>query len=528
MHSGKTFLVLLMSTTACPRISKYLNLIETPASIVRSSHGTLLYSTPDLVGELRADENFLCQLEIADIIDKPFKNNALKNLVKFNPQQLNVVSSRYMDFGVSAASARGLSLDVSGGRRWVTVSDFIHRVQLECPPVVIAMSDEVPYKTSSKRLDKARKRNELWFREMMDHIRPGASNGDVSGVVPMEAPSPSVDFRNAGDVNIHEESSNNGVSKYNPFVFGVILGGLPSNIMSLCTENLIKYGADGICIGGSGMGETAQQRSEAIRVVRGVVGPDRPILLQGVSSPVEILQAISDGVELIASNLPAFMLDMSLVCDWDLELSADASDITDGQQQSAIQPAKRVRITGSEGTLAEVDIVSDLTSVPQPVAESSSSSSWTRLRGLVPLGDDDELDASSRLETGVASEATSRPADEEEGAAVEVEAASVPVRVRAELERDLRRGTRRLRHYSIRDDSLARDARPLMVGCTCHACRNHSRAYVRHLLLCRELLGEILLYHHNAHQLTLLFVTARKRISDNSFTDWFNEVTKEN
>ena len=52
------------------------------------------------------------------------------------------------------------------------------------------------------------------------------------------------------DVAVHEYKnvnvkSNDNAGSYNPFVFGVILGGLPANIMTLCTENLLKLGADG-------------------------------------------------------------------------------------------------------------------------------------------------------------------------------------------------------------------------------------------------------------------------------------------
>jgi tRNA-guanine family transglycosylase len=59
-----------------------------------------------------------------------------------------------------------------------------------------------------------------------------------------------------------------------------------------------------------------------------------------------------------------------------------------------------------------------------------------------------------------------------------------------------------------------------MVGCTCHGCRHHTRAYIHHLHLSHEILAEVLLYHHNLHQLRRLFASARQAMQDNSFGQW--------
>jgi queuine tRNA-ribosyltransferase len=55
----------------------------------------------------------------------------------------------------------------------------------------------------------------------------------------------------------------------------------------------------------------------------------------------------------------------------------------------------------------------------------------------------------------------------------------------------------------LHDKRYARDARPLMVGCACLACKNDqfSRAYIHHLVCAKELVAEILLFGHNLHYL---------------------------
>jgi hypothetical protein len=72
-----------------------------------------------------------------------------------------------------------------------------------------------------------------------------------------------------------------------------------------------------------------------------------------------------------------------------------------------------------------------------------------------------------------------------------------------------------------------------LAGCACHACRHHTRAYLHHLLRAKEMLGEILLYRHNQHQLVALFDACRARLrpagsggaaSGGDFAAWANHI----
>jgi len=49
----------------------------------------------------------------------------------------------------------------------------------------------------------------------------------------------------------------------------------------------------------------------------------------------------------------------------------------------------------------------------------------------------------------------------------------------------------------IRNSRYRKDMRPVEEDCPCWACRNVSRAYLRHLMACREMLGPVLLSLHN-------------------------------
>jgi queuine tRNA-ribosyltransferase len=65
---------------------------------------------------------------------------------------------------------------------------------------------------------------------------------------------------------------------------------------------------------------------------------------------------------------------------------------------------------------------------------------------------------------------------------------------------------------NLRNARHAEDTRPLDPDCDCPACRNHSRAYLHHLLKCDEMLGPILLTWHNLHYFQSLMRRLRRAI----------------
>ena len=77
---------------------------------------------------------------------------------------------------------------------------------------------------------------------------------------------------------------------------------------------------------------------------------------------------------------------------------------------------------------------------------------------------------------------------------------------------------------NLRNARFARDARPLEDGCACPACTRFSRAYIRHLVTQREILGLRLLSLHNLRFLLDLVAGARDAIERGDFTSWRNGV----
>src|SRR5690606_23185831 len=71
---------------------------------------------------------------------------------------------------------------------------------------------------------------------------------------------------------------------------------------------------------------------------------------------------------------------------------------------------------------------------------------------------------------------------------------------------------------TIRNAQYARDFGPLDPECSCRVCRHYSRAYIRHLLRAREILGLRLCTWHNLHFLLKLMAKIRESIEQDRFS----------
>jgi queuine tRNA-ribosyltransferase len=86
--------------------------------------------------------------------------------------------------------------------------------------------------------------------------------------------------------------------------------------------------------------------------------------------------------------------------------------------------------------------------------------------------------------------------------------------------------TRLARHHSafspegrlnLMNAAFARDERPIDATCDCYACQTFTRAYIRHLIIAKELLAGTLISIHNLRALIRLMEQIRVYIADGSF-----------
>lgn len=81
-------------------------------------------------------------------------------------------------------------------------------------------------------------------------------------------------------------------------------------------------------------------------------------------------------------------------------------------------------------------------------------------------------------------------------------------------------------NVAIKAAKWAFDDSPVEAGCDCYCCRNFSRAYVRHLLSCDEILGLRLLTIHNVCALNRFMSELRAALAVGTFSDFYEETRK--
>jgi queuine tRNA-ribosyltransferase len=77
---------------------------------------------------------------------------------------------------------------------------------------------------------------------------------------------------------------------------------------------------------------------------------------------------------------------------------------------------------------------------------------------------------------------------------------------------------------NISNATYSKDPRPIDEDCACYTCQNFSRAYLRHLVVAKEILGATLLSIHNLHTLTQLALEIRQAILQGKFDRFIEET----
>ena len=76
---------------------------------------------------------------------------------------------------------------------------------------------------------------------------------------------------------------------------------------------------------------------------------------------------------------------------------------------------------------------------------------------------------------------------------------------------------------NLRAGHQKEDFGPIEEGCNCFACTNHTRAYLRHLLKAREILGLRMLSVHNSHFFMEVMRDIRRHLAAGTFDDFREE-----
>ncbi|KAL8487179.1 hypothetical protein ACS0TY_023734 [Phlomoides rotata] len=89
-------------------------------------------------------------------------------------------------------------------------------------------------------------------------------------------------------------------------------------------------------------------------------------------------------------------------------------------------------------------------------------------------------------------------------------------------------------HDTVRDGTkinlkatiYRKDTSPILVGCKCYTCQNHTKAYMNHLFNVHEMLAQILLEIHNTHHYLGFFRKIRDAIKGGTFEDFYQKFVE--
>lgn len=433
--------------------------IPTPAPILRTHIGNPAFTTPDQLDEFSS--SFFGQLDISDLIEKPFKQTPIAKLFQPHRHVKLILSGRSIAGGQNVGcDAGGLKVDTHTGRKRVTADKYLERINIDNPGIVVALADEVDMNIGNKRISKAIERTKNWYHEL--------SAADLCWK------------KTTGNSEALSDADTN-TGKY---LFAVIQQNpnYPEQLPTLI-DYVLSNGAAGIVLGGAHMNETAKQRGKFIKSAKEHIPAHVPTMIQGADSIEDIALALAHGVDLISGNYPHTLARKGHASALPASLIAQRSgDDAKNAASTTTADAAAGGILGSGSMPATVGFKRLATDDTDEVAESQST---------------DVSSAASKKakrDVNVDTTITSSAADN----------CSV----------------------NLWSTIYKKDTRPLVEGCQCHACKHHTRAYIHHLLLSKEMLAELLLFHHNQHQLLQLFDTARSRIGSGTFDSWSAQLCR--
>ncbi len=91
---------------------------------------------------------------------------------------------------------------------------------------------------------------------------------------------------------------------YNQSLFPIVQGSVYPDLRKISAEYIASKGADGNAIGGLSVGEPAEKMYEITEIVCDILPKDRPRYLMGVGTPINILENIALGVDMMDCVMP--------------------------------------------------------------------------------------------------------------------------------------------------------------------------------------------------------------------------------
>ncbi|CAK0752292.1 tRNA-guanine transglycosylase [Gammaproteobacteria bacterium] len=87
-------------------------------------------------------------------------------------------------------------------------------------------------------------------------------------------------------------------------LFGIVQGGMFPELRQESLKGLLEIGFDGYAVGGLSVGETEEERLQVLEATLPLAPVDKPRYLMGVGTPLDIIRAVSRGIDLFDCVMP--------------------------------------------------------------------------------------------------------------------------------------------------------------------------------------------------------------------------------
>ena len=87
-------------------------------------------------------------------------------------------------------------------------------------------------------------------------------------------------------------------------LFGIVQGGMHSELRTQSAQELINIGFDGYAVGGLSVGEPKDERDQVLEATLPLLPSDKPRYLMGVGKPEDIVECVKRGVDMFDCVIP--------------------------------------------------------------------------------------------------------------------------------------------------------------------------------------------------------------------------------
>ena len=87
-------------------------------------------------------------------------------------------------------------------------------------------------------------------------------------------------------------------------LFGIVQGGMDSDLRETSLKELLKFNFDGYALGGLSVGEPSALRNDILQKITHKLPKDKPRYLMGVGKPKDIIYAVSQGIDMFDCVIP--------------------------------------------------------------------------------------------------------------------------------------------------------------------------------------------------------------------------------